>query len=75
MYLLPDRDAADEATEAISYHFAANEGPLLVRDAIPQEDGPDGALWLVMVEDPKNRVNVGALDAFIADWDGWRREA
>ncbi|WP_066942598.1 hypothetical protein [Streptomyces lushanensis] len=73
--VLPDRDAAEEVAEALGERFGVTEEPQLVRDALAGEDDAEDAQWLVVVEDPEARVDGAALDAFVADWDGWREEA
>ncbi|WP_093656987.1 hypothetical protein [Streptomyces wuyuanensis] len=70
--VLPDRDAAEEVVEAIGDHFAVNDEPQLVRDALAGEDDAEDAQWLVVVEDPEGRLSPVELDEFVADWDGWR---
>ncbi|MFI1467472.1 hypothetical protein [Streptomyces wuyuanensis] len=70
--VLPDRDAAEEVIEAIGDHFAMNDEPQLVRDALAGEDDAEDAQWLVVVEDPQGRLSPVELDEFVADWDGWR---
>nr|WP_202500853.1 hypothetical protein [Streptomyces sp. SID5785] len=72
--VLPDRDAAEEAAEALGERFGVTEEPQLVRDALAGEDDAEDAQWLVVVEDPESRLAAGALDAFAAEWDGWREE-
>ncbi|PVE12415.1 hypothetical protein OG949_25785 [Streptomyces scopuliridis] len=70
--VLPDRDAAEEVARALGERFGAAEEPRLVRDALAGEDDAEDAQWLVVVEDPEARMDAEALDAFVADWDGWR---
>ncbi|MFJ6945067.1 hypothetical protein ACISU4_10505 [Streptomyces wuyuanensis] len=70
--VLPDRDAAEEVIEAIGDHFAVNDEPQLVRDALAGEDDAEDAQWLVVVEDPESRLSSVELDEFVSDWDGWR---
>lgn len=70
--VLPDRDAAEEVIEAIGDHFAMNDEPQLVRDALAGEDDAEDAQWLVVVEDPEGRLSPVELDEFVADWEGWR---
>ncbi|MGW6241078.1 hypothetical protein ACWGBX_25675 [Streptomyces sp. NPDC055037] len=70
--VLPDRDAAEEVALALGERFGVAEEPLLVRDALAGEDDAEDAQWLVVVEDPESRLGAEALDAFVADWDGWR---
>ncbi|MFD7895748.1 hypothetical protein [Streptomyces sp. NPDC059743] len=73
--VLPDRDAAEEVAEALGERFGVTEEPQLVRDALAGEDDAEDAQWLVVVEDPEARMDGAALDAFVADWDGWREAA
>ncbi|MFD8916428.1 hypothetical protein [Streptomyces sp. L-9-10] len=70
--VLPDRDAAEEVALALGERFGVAEEPRLVRDALAGEDDAEDAQWLVVVEDPEARLGAEALDAFVADWDGWR---
>ncbi|MGS2587848.1 hypothetical protein [Streptomyces hebeiensis] len=70
--VLPDRDAAEEVAEALGERFGVTEEPQLVRDALAGEDDAEDAQWLVVVEDPEARMDAAALDAFVADWEGWR---
>ncbi|MEE1802644.1 hypothetical protein ACFXP3_00460 [Streptomyces sp. NPDC059096] len=70
--VLPDRDAAEEVAQALGERFPVTEEPQLVRDALAGEDDAEDAQWLVVVEDPGARLDSAALDAFVADWDGWR---
>ncbi|WP_338696381.1 hypothetical protein V2W30_13355 [Streptomyces sp. Q6] len=72
--VLPDRDAADEAAEALKERFAVAEEPQLVRDALAGEDDAEDAQWLLVVEDPAGRLDPDELDAFAGEWDGWREE-
>ncbi|MFJ4921879.1 hypothetical protein [Streptomyces sp. NPDC088725] len=70
--VLPDRDAAEEVAQALGDRFGVTEEPQLVRDALAGEDDAEDAQWLVIVEDPGSRMDAGALDAFVAEWEGWR---
>ncbi|MER8001820.1 MULTISPECIES: hypothetical protein [unclassified Streptomyces] len=70
--VLPDRDAAEEVAEALGERFGVTDEPQLVRDALAGEDDAEDAQWLVVVEDPEARMDAAALDAFVADWEGWR---
>ncbi|MCS0638147.1 hypothetical protein NX801_21320 [Streptomyces sp. LP05-1] len=72
--VLPDRDAAEEAAEALGDRFGIAEEPQLVRDALAGEDDAEDAQWLVVVEDPRGTLAAAELDAFAAEWDGWREE-
>ncbi|WP_078067762.1 hypothetical protein [Streptomyces jeddahensis] len=72
--VLPDRDAAEEAAEALGERFGVEEEPKLVRDALAGEDDAEDAQWLLVVEDPEDRLDPVALDAFAGEWDGWREE-
>ncbi|RAJ70927.1 hypothetical protein K377_07762 [Streptomyces sp. PsTaAH-137] len=69
--VLPDRDAAEEAAEALGDRFGVAEEPQLVRDALAGEDDAEDAQWLVVVEDPDGRLDPGELDGFAGEWDGW----
>ncbi|MEE4544349.1 hypothetical protein V2S66_20510 [Streptomyces sp. V4-01] len=69
--VLPDRDAAQGAAEALSARFALPEEPRLVRDALAGEDDAEDAQWLVVVEDPREDLERAALDAVAEEFDGW----
>ncbi|MFJ8827139.1 hypothetical protein ACIREE_35890 [Streptomyces sp. NPDC102467] len=73
--VLPDRDAAEAAAEALGERFGVAEEPQLVRDALAGEDDAEDAQWLVVVEDPRGRLDPKELDEFAAGWDGWREES
>ncbi|MGV9564193.1 hypothetical protein [Streptomyces sp. NPDC003480] len=72
--VLPDRDAAEEAAEALGERFALDEEPRIVRDALAGEDDAEDAQWLVVLRDEEERLAPEALDAFAQEWDGWREE-
>ena len=72
--VLPDRDAADEVVEALGERFGIREEPQVVRDALAGEDDAEDAQWLVVLRDEEGRLDPGELDAFAAEWEGWREE-
>jgi hypothetical protein len=72
--VLPDRDAAEEAAEALGERFGLDEEPRIVRDALAGEDDAEDAQWLVVLRDEQERLAPEQLDAFVAEWDGWREE-
>ncbi|MDX2596040.1 MULTISPECIES: hypothetical protein [Streptomyces] len=72
--VLPDRDAADEAAEALGERFGLDEEPRIVRDALAGEDDAEDAQWLVVLTDEKERLDAAELDSFAGEWDGWREE-
>lgn len=72
--MLPDRDAAEEAAEALRERFGVAEEPQLVRDALAGEDDAEDAQWLLVVEDASGRLAAAELDEFAAEWEGWREE-
>lgn len=72
--VLPDRDAAEEAAEALGERFGLDEEPRLVRDALAGEDDAEDAQWLVVLRDEDERLDPAQLDEFAAQWDGWREE-
>ncbi|GGS01508.1 hypothetical protein GCM10010236_65250 [Streptomyces eurythermus] len=72
--VLPDRDAAEEAAEALGERFGIDEEPRLVRDALAGEDDAEDAQWLVVLRDEGERLDPAELDAFAGEWDGWREE-
>ncbi|QDY76682.1 hypothetical protein [Streptomyces qinzhouensis] len=69
--VLPDRDAAEGVAEELADRFGVTEEPQLVRDALAGEDDAEDAQWLVVVEDPADRLDPVALDAFAAEYEGW----
>lgn len=72
--VLPDRDAAEEAAEALGDRFRLDEEPQLVRDALAGEDDAEDAQWLVVLRDAEGRLDPKELDEFVGEWDGWREE-
>ncbi|MFD1657024.1 hypothetical protein ACFSL4_01925 [Streptomyces caeni] len=72
--VLPDRDAAEEAAEALGERFPLDEEPRIVRDALAGEDDAEDAQWLVVLRDEEERLGPEQLDAFAGEWDGWREE-
>lgn len=72
--VLPDRDAAEEAAEALGERFRLDEEPQLVRDALAGEDDAEDAQWLLVLRDEANRLDPAELDAFAGEWEGWREE-
>lgn len=72
--VLPDRDSAQEAVEALGERFGLDEEPQLVRDALAGEDDAEDAQWLVVLQDPRERLDPAELDEFVREWDGWREE-
>lgn len=72
--VLPDRDAAEEAAEALGERFDVDEEPRLVRDALAGEDDAEDAQWLVVLRDERGSLDAVELDAFAREWDGWREE-
>lgn len=72
--VLPDRDAAEEAAEAIGERFRLNEEPQLVRDALAGEDDAEDAQWLLLLRDEEERLDPRELEEFVGRWDGWREE-
>lgn len=72
--VLPDRDAAEEAAEALGERFGLDEEPQLVRDALAGEDDAEDAQWLLVLRDERGRLDPVALDEFVGEWEGWREE-
>lgn len=72
--VLPDREAAEEAAEALADRFGVDEEPRLVRDALAGEDDAEDAQWLLVLRDETERLDAAALDEFAGEWDGWREE-
>ncbi|MFH9807438.1 hypothetical protein ACH4NO_26280 [Streptomyces olivaceus] len=72
--VLPDRDAAEEAAQALGEQFGTDEEPRLLRDALAGEDDAEDAQWLLLVRDEGARLDPGELDAFAGEWEGWREE-
>lgn len=69
--VLPDRDAAEEVAQEAVDRFGLPEEPQLVRDALAGEDDAEDAQWLVVVEDPRERLDTASLDDLAAEYDGW----
>lgn len=69
--VLPDRDTAEEVAREVVDRFGLPEEPQLVRDALAGEDDAEDAQWLVVVEDPRERLDATALDELAAEYDGW----
>ncbi|GED87110.1 hypothetical protein TNCT6_41950 [Streptomyces sp. 6-11-2] len=74
MLVLPDRDAAEEVAQALAERFVVDEEPRIVRDALAGEDDAEDAQWLVVLRDEAERLDPAELDAFAAEWEGWREE-
>ncbi|KAB2972679.1 hypothetical protein F8R89_11890 [Streptomyces sp. SS1-1] len=72
--VLPDRDAAEEAAEALRERFGIEEEPHLVRDALAGEDDAEDAQWLLVLRDEREHLDPAELDAFAGEWEGWREE-
>ncbi|WP_055620905.1 hypothetical protein [Streptomyces sp. JHA19] len=72
--VLPDRDAAEEAAEALRERFGVDEEPHLVRDALAGEDDAEDAQWLLVLRDEQERLDPAELDAFAGEWEGWHEE-
>jgi uncharacterized protein involved in tellurium resistance len=72
--VLPDRDSAEEAAQALGERFGLDEEPQLIRDALAGEDDAEDAQWLVVLRDERECLDPGELDAFAGEWDGWREE-
>ncbi|WP_314244842.1 hypothetical protein [Streptomyces sp. DSM 40907] len=69
--VLPDRDAAEEVAQEAADRFGLTEEPQLVRDALAGEDDAEDAQWLVVVEDPQERLDTTSLDDLAAEYEGW----
>ncbi|MER7798898.1 hypothetical protein ABTX71_01055 [Streptomyces parvulus] len=72
--VLPDRDAAQEAAQALGERFGLDEEPRILRDALAGEDDAEDAQWLVLLSDERALLDPGELDEFAAEWEGWREE-
>ncbi|MER6322422.1 hypothetical protein ACWDF1_02240 [Streptomyces coelicoflavus] len=72
--VLPDRDAAEEAAQALGERFGLDEEPRILRDALAGEDDAEDAQWLVVLRDEREALDPGELDAFAGEWEGWREE-
>ncbi|MEU0595422.1 MULTISPECIES: hypothetical protein [Streptomyces] len=72
--VLPDRDAAEEAAQALGERFGIDEEPRVLRDALAGEDDAEDAQWLVVLRDERDALDPGELDAFAGEWEGWREE-
>jgi hypothetical protein len=71
LLVLPDRESAEEAARSLVERFGPTTEPRLVRDALAGEDDAEDAQWLVVVDDPEERWDAAALDAFVSEWEGW----
>lgn len=69
--VLPDRDAAEEVATEVVDRFGLPEEPQLVRDALAGEDDAEDAQWLVVIEDPQEKLDSASLDDLAAAYDGW----
>ncbi|MFI5826263.1 hypothetical protein ACIA6C_03195 [Streptomyces sp. NPDC051578] len=69
--VLPDRDAAEEVATEVVDRFGLPEEPQLVRDALAGEDDAEDAQWLVVIEDPQEKLDSASLDDLAATYDGW----
>ncbi|MFE5599517.1 hypothetical protein ACFQ8O_10050 [Streptomyces coelicoflavus] len=72
--VLPDRDAAEEAAQALGERFGVDEEPRILRDALAGEDDAEDAQWLIVLRDEREALDPGELDAFAGEWEGWREE-
>ncbi|MEU9075406.1 hypothetical protein ACFYUY_03925 [Kitasatospora sp. NPDC004745] len=75
LLVLPDREAAEEASEELSATHPDLGELDIVRDALAGEDDAEDAQWLVVVEPPEDGwtpARLGALDALAAEYEGWR---
>ena len=72
--VLPDRDAAEEAAEALGERFGVVEEKQLLRDDLAGEDNTEKNQWLVVLRDEDGRLDPAELNAFAEEWDGWREE-
>ncbi|MFC7816669.1 MULTISPECIES: hypothetical protein [unclassified Streptomyces] len=72
--VLPDRDAAEEAAQALGERFGTDEEPRILRDALAGEDDAEDAQWLVVLRDEREALDPAELDAFAGEWEGWREE-
>ncbi|MFJ3215214.1 hypothetical protein ACIPLC_04740 [Kitasatospora sp. NPDC086801] len=77
LLVLPDRDAAEDASEELSAAHPDLGELDLVRDALAGEDDAEDAQWLVVVEPPEDGWTptlLHALDTLAAEHEGWREE-
>ncbi|MEV7356729.1 hypothetical protein [Kitasatospora sp. NPDC091276] len=77
LLVLPDRDAAEDASEELSAAHPDLGELDLVRDALAGEDDAEDAQWLVVVEPPEDGWTpalLHALDAIAVEHEGWREE-
>ncbi|MEV8323622.1 hypothetical protein [Kitasatospora sp. NPDC056731] len=77
LLVLPDRDAAEDASEELSAAHPDLGELDLVRDALAGEDDAEDAQWLVVVEPPEDGWTpalLRALDALAVEHEGWREE-
>lgn len=71
LLVLPDRDAAREATETASERFGLNEEPQIVREALAGEDDAEDAQWLVVIEDTTGELSSDDLEELAEEYGGW----
>ncbi|MCC9310910.1 hypothetical protein LN042_28215 [Kitasatospora sp. RB6PN24] len=77
LLVLADRDAAEEVAGEMAERWP-ELGPFeLVRDALAGEDDAEDAQWLVVLEEPAEGwapAVVAAVDALVAEHEGWRED-
>ncbi|WP_035849279.1 hypothetical protein [Kitasatospora azatica] len=77
LLVLADRDTAEEVAQTLLAQWPAL-GPFeLVRDALAGEDDAEDAQWLVVLEEPATGWEaplVAAVDALVAEHEGWRED-
>ncbi|MFR9674753.1 hypothetical protein [Streptomyces sp. TR06-5] len=70
--VLPDRDAAEEVSDALAERFGADpEDTQLVREALAGEDDAEDAQWLVVLEDGGASHDPETLHGLAEEHEGW----
>ncbi|MEV6318234.1 hypothetical protein [Streptomyces sp. NPDC051776] len=72
--VFPDRESAEDAAEEVVDRFAPGSMPQLVRDALAGEDDAEDAQWLVVIDDPAERLDAAELAALSEEYEGWLEE-
>lgn len=78
LLVLPDRDAAEEASEELAAELPGLGEPEIVRDALAGEDDAEDAQWLVVLDPPTDGWTpslLHTLDGLAAAHEGWRETA
>ncbi|WP_354644918.1 hypothetical protein [Kitasatospora camelliae] len=78
LLVMPDRDAAEEASEELSARHPELDSLEIVRDSLAGEDDAEDAQWLLVLEAPEDTgwtsEMLAELDELAAEHEGWREE-